>query len=188
MKRLYFARHGESLVNVRNIFATKLGTENDLGLTETGRQQAAEAGQKAADEHLKPDLIISSPLPRAVETAEIIAHAVGYPVEHIETSPLLIEIQYGELEGTPWQAFWDAGHTYADLGKFAGSETVETLQQRANEAYKYLQSLPQERILVVSHSGFGRALRRAVRGQSWEHEFSDGGNTSLPHGEILKFV
>lgn len=184
MKHLYYARHGESFINIRDIFATKLGTENDLGLTELGEQQALQEGKKAAADGLKIDLMVSSPLPRARETAEIIAREIGYPPKDIVISDLFIEIQYGELEGTSWSAWWKAGNTYADLGKFAGSETMETLQQRAQKAYEYLQSLPDENILVVSHSAFGRALRRVVNGQPYTDEQS----ISLTHGEIIRLA
>jgi broad specificity phosphatase PhoE len=186
MKHLYYARHGESLVNVRNIFATKLGTVNDLGLTELGKQQALAAGSQASAEGLKIDLMISSPSPRALETANILARQLQYPVDAIELSELFLEIQYGSLEGTAWQAWWEAGNTYADLSKFPGSETIEVLQARANQALMYIQGLSAESVLIVSHSAFGRALRRAVRGLPYTDEFVN--SDSLPHATIIKLI
>jgi broad specificity phosphatase PhoE len=186
MKQLYFCRHGESLVNIRDIFATRAGTENDLGLTEAGKSGAIVAGQRAAAEHFAPDLILSSPLLRARETAIIIAEQIGYPKDRIETQDMLIEIQYGELEGTTWNKFWNDGNTYANLGDFAGAETIEALQQRAQTALDYLRGRPEETILVVSHSAFGRALKRAVAGLPYTDEFVNG--TSLPHAKIVQLV
>jgi len=184
MKHLYYARHGESFINIRDIFATKLGDANDLGLTETGKRQALQEGKKAAVDKLKIDLIVSSPLLRARETAEIIAHEIGYSVQDVVLNELFLELQFGELEGTPWNAWWKAGNTYEDLGKYLGCETIEMLQQRAEKAYTYLQSMPEENILVVSHSAFGRALRRVVNGEPSSTERA----ISLPHGEIIQLV
>jgi len=186
MKYLYYARHGESLANTRDMFGSKPGAVNDLGLTVFGRQQAVAAAHDAVAHELKPDLIICSPLVRAQETAQILATALGYPEQNIETSDLFMELQFGILEGTPWSAYWESGKTYYNLGEYAGAETIEILQQRATKAYEYLQSLPQDTVLVVSHSAFGRALRRAIHGQPYTDEFVDG--TSLPFGEVLQLI
>lgn len=186
MKHLYYARHGQSLANVRDTFGSKPGAANDLGLTALGKQQATIAAQSAAAQALKPDLMVCSPLVRAQETARILASALGYPEQNIETSDLFMELQFGILEGTAWDAYWESGKTYADLGQYAGAETIDRLQQRAAHAYAYLQSLPQDTILVVSHSAFGRALRRAIHGQPYTDEFTNG--TSLPFGEVIQLV
>src|SRR5581483_5723923 len=75
MKKLYFIRHGESVSNVERWHAGRI----DTPLTERGRQQAREAGKKAKAQKLHFDLIVSSPLSRALETARIIAKEIGYP-------------------------------------------------------------------------------------------------------------
>ncbi len=186
MKRLYYARHGESFINIQDIVATKLGAKNDLGLTELGGQQALAEGRKAAVNGLQADIIISSPLLRALETARIIARELGYPAQDIRTSDLLLELQFGELEGTSWRTFWEAGGGYKNLGAFKGAETMEALQQRAEKALAFLNSLPEDNILVVSHSAFGRALRRTIQGKPWTDEFEN--SVSLPHGEIIRLV
>lgn len=185
MQRLYFVRHGQSLVNVGGKFCTQVGTELDQGLTELGKEQAAHDGQKAAAAGMRFDLILSSPLARACETARIIAEQVSYPVGNIETLELIKELNFGELEGTECELFY-SNNTYADLGKFKGAETIEQLQQRAEKALEHVRGLPQDNILLVSHSLFGRALRRVVEGKPYTDEFTNG--TSLPHGEILRLI
>jgi broad specificity phosphatase PhoE len=186
MKQLYFVRHGESIVNASNVFSTTVGSKHDLGLTEQGRQQANSGAQAALRTGIKPDLIIASPLKRAQETAAIIADAYDYATERIMTNELFVEYQIGELEGTRWTDFWDNGNTYEDLGKFTGAETVEQTQQRAARALEYLRSRPEDVIVVVSHSGFGRSLRRVIEGNPYTDEFKPV--TSLPHGEFLRFI
>jgi len=183
-------RHGESYINIEDVFATKPGAPNDKGLTAKGREQADEAAQKARKSGFKPDVIVSSPLKRARETAEIIADATGYPADKIRTSDLVVEIQFGELEQTSWNAYWESGKSYKDLANYTGAETIEQLQERAELALAYLKSLPQENVLVVSHSAFGRALRRAIAGAPFTDEFVrvKGKSISLPHAEILEFI
>ena len=66
MKKLYFIRHGLSEGNVQEIWSGS----TDTPLHTEGRAQAKAAGQKA--KKLKIDLVVSSPMSRAKETAEII--------------------------------------------------------------------------------------------------------------------
>jgi uncharacterized phosphatase len=186
MKHLYFVRHGESLINVGEVFASSMNSRENLGLTELGKQQALAAGKKAAGEGFTCDLIISSPLLRARETAEIIAREIQYPVQKIQISELFIEIQFGELEGTNWYEYWGSGKSYKDLHNYKGAETLEMLQERAEKALAYMRSLPQENILIASHSAFGRAFKRAIASLPYTDEFIS--NTSLPYGEIFKLI
>lgn len=186
MKQLFYCRHGESLVNIRDVFATRQGTENDLGLTKAGRAQANTAGKALEQSGQRFDLILASPLKRAQETAEIIARYASYPATDIEIVQDLKETQFGELEGTSWQAYWDSGQTYEDLGKYEGAETIAMLQQRAERLLAYVKSRPEDTILLVGHSCFGRALRRVIEGKPYTDEFVN--HDSLPHGEILRLI
>lgn len=182
MKHVYFVRHGESVINVSDVFASKVGAKNDKGLTKTGHKQALLGAQLANELGLKPDLIITSPLKRAQETATIIAARLGYSPEDIVVNKLFVEMQFGELEDTPWSAYWESGKTYKNLGEFAGAETLEAMQQRAKKALEFLKSRQEDTILVVSHSAFGRALKREVATLTASDEFKN--SRSLPHGEI----
>lgn len=186
MKHLYYVRHGESFINILDVFASKVGVPNDKGLTDTGQKQALEGAKHAKEIGLKPDIVFSSPLKRAQETAIILAKEIGYPEKDIVTSDLFLEMQYGELEGTPWMAFWESGKTYKDLPLYKGAETLEAMQLRAKKALDYLQSRPEETILVVSHSAYGRALRREVEGKPYSDEFEN--HTELPHGKVSKLL
>jgi broad specificity phosphatase PhoE len=81
MKRFYFIRHGETILNAKHI---KQGPEG--GLAESGKQQAAKVGERLAPLHIQK--IISSPYERARETAEIINGYLHVPISY---SPLLAE-------------------------------------------------------------------------------------------------
>src|SRR5690606_2527197 len=71
MKKLYFIRHGLSVMNRQGVFSGSI----DTPLTDEGRKQAKRAGKLARDFGI--DYIVSSPLARALETAQIIAGEIG---------------------------------------------------------------------------------------------------------------
>lgn len=187
MKHLYYVRHGESLINTGDTWGDRPGSPHDLGLTDSGRAQALQGAMAAKKAGFKPDLIVASPLLRTRETAVIFAEALGYPIDTIEYNDLLLEVQVGELEGTSFSAF-AKDNTYADLGKFKGAETIEKLQKRAAKALAYLKSRPEETILVVSHSCFGRAFVRTIKDLPYTDEFEPEHNKTLPYAEPLKLV
>lgn len=149
MKRLYFCRHGLSVLNIQGLWAGQIETP----LAPEGIEQAHVAGQAAKD--LDINHILSSPFSRAHDTAIIIAEDIGYPAKNIEISELVIERGLGILEGTPWKA-------ELEVEGVEGVEPLEELFERARQAYAHVQSLPQDNILIVSHSGFGRTLRHII--------------------------
>jgi uncharacterized phosphatase len=146
MKQLYFVRHGLSELNVAGLYAGHTETP----LTDEGRAQAKEAGREAKSLHI--DLIVSSPLSRAHETAKIIAKEIGYPVDKIVTNHLFIERFYGELEGKSYDPD-------LDLDGIADMENDDALIERAREALVWLKLQRADNILVASHGSFGRAFR-----------------------------
>jgi uncharacterized phosphatase len=175
MKKLYFIRHGLSEMNKTGHFAGTI----DTPLTEEGRAQAKKAANHAKD--LNIDLIVSSPLSRARETAEIIAQEIGYPKENIIYSDLIIERHWGDLEGKPHI-------TIEDLDEVPNAETSDQLLERSEKALRYLESLDAENILVVSHGTFGRALRHHItHDEPFINRTSDA-SIRLPNGEIICWI
>lgn len=150
MKHLYFVRHGESVRNVQHIFAGQF----DTLLTDHGREEAEIAGGRA--KHIHIDLIVSSPLSRALETAQIIARAVGYPAEKILVDEAFKERSLGTLEGKSWDEYAEE----ADATN--GAETDDELLVRARKGLEFLRSLPAENVLLVGHGSFSKALRTAI--------------------------
>lgn len=158
MKKLFYVRHGETHMNVREQFAGQIETP----LTERGREQAILAGKKAQQSLPKIDLIVASPYERASHTAEYIAKEISYPVESILYNDLLIERSFGVLEGTDALPFRNPGK-HLEIDHIESVETIEQLQKRAQKAFKFIQSLTQyDNILIVGHGTFGRALRRVI--------------------------
>lgn len=178
MKRLYFIRHGLSEQNVAGRFAGITETP----LTDVGREQAKEAGQYASQ--LSIDCIVSSPLSRALETAQIIAQEIDYPQDAIYVNKLFIERNYGELEGK----IWDQN---LNLNGLPSVESATAILKRAEHGLEFLYSLKASNLLVVSHGAIGRALRSlVVSGMPFDNH---GGIVSrkskpIPNAQIVKWL
>lgn len=171
MKHLYYIRHGESHWNVQK----RMAGVSETPLTENGRQQAQKAGLHAKQKGLQFDLIVSSPLSRALETAQIVAAAVGYPKDKIIQSALLLEQDFGAGEGSPWVNRHE--RAWKDM------EDHEAVLARARKALDWIETFPAERVLVVGHSAFGRGLRSIVR-----EEFPMMQSPGLPNAEIQEWL
>jgi uncharacterized phosphatase len=177
MRKLYFVRHGQSEMNVSGHFAGITETP----LTAEGREQAKRAGQIAKDFHI--DAIVSSPLSRALETAQIIAKELGYSLDKIHINKLFIERDYGELEGKPWAPD-------LNLDGMSDIETVDTVLERAKLALDFLHTLDAGNILVVSHGTFGRALRSHILPDYPFHNTTtkDSSQFRIPNAEIVSWL
>ena len=182
MKRLFYVRHGETEMNVAGLWSGRIETP----LTEKGKQQAKEAGQSLKTKLPQVDLIICSTMTRAYHTAYIIAEEIGYPVEKIQKSDLLLERNFGALEGTPDGGYVDK-HGFESLDKVEGGETVKEMHDRALKALEMIESLPYDNILVVSHGTFGRAFRRVVNNRPHTDEY-DRQVVRIPNAEILELI
>jgi len=175
MQTLYFIRHGETTDNTSGRWGNY-----DTPLSDVGRSQATAAGRAAKTEGLHFDLIIASPQPRALETAELIAAELGYPKDAIDQMDTLVERRMGKLDNVLYDDFFTEGKVYKDLDDVPGVETVEAMQQRAAEALATIKAHPESAILVVSHGAFGRAFRRTVLGIPYTDEYT----TNRPHDMI----
>jgi uncharacterized phosphatase len=152
MTTIVFVRHGETEWNRQGRFQ---GTQ-DIPLNEEGRRQARRLAE-AWDEG--GDLIVSSPLSRARETAEILASALGLTV--LAVDPRLIEREYGSGAGLTLAERRDR---FPD-GAVPGVESIETIKARG---LSFLDSVslehPGRRIVAVSHGGFINAVLALVSG------------------------
>jgi probable phosphoglycerate mutase len=94
MTNVYLIRHGEAVCNVQPIIA---GMKGDTGLTERGVAQAESLRDRlVATREIVPDVFISSTLPRAKQTAEIISPAFNTPIIWDDD---MREINVGDSDG-----------------------------------------------------------------------------------------
>ena len=143
-------RHGQTPLSAERRFAG-LG---DIELTEMGVRQAKLAGERLAARG-GVDVIVSSPLRRARQTAEEAAAATGAPVEFDDD---LRETDFGEWEGltfTEAQRRWP-GEVTAWLADPAaappGGESFAAVAVRVQAARERLMAgHARETVLVVSH-------------------------------------
>jgi broad specificity phosphatase PhoE len=180
VKHLYFVRHGESEFNK----AHKWTGSTDSPLTEEGHVQAKNTGDEIKKTGVKIDAIISSPLTRAHQTAVDIAEVIGYPVNEITQTDLLVERNFGELEG---QKDWLQATQYlldeSSIDKHEGVETLAALQRRADTLLEKLIGLDKDSILIVGHGAIGRALKRAINKKPLRHRGS-----SFKNGELVQLI
>lgn len=97
--RLYFVRHGESEANLLQEISNR-GWKH--GLTDQGRRQAAELAERLR--LVQPAHIFTSPLMRAVQTAEILSQALDVPYT---TTDALREYDCGIVEGRADPQAWE---------------------------------------------------------------------------------
>lgn len=91
--KLYILRHGESLDDIEDCY----GGVADFPLTDAGREKASSVAEQLRRADLQ--LIFTSPLIRARETADIIAKTLGDNIPVLEVDDLQERNSYGVLSG-----------------------------------------------------------------------------------------
>jgi broad specificity phosphatase PhoE len=159
--RLYFVRHGESTANLLGVFSNS-GLKHPL--TGKGIEQARALTHSLSG--LQVEQIYSSPILRAVQSAQILAERLQAPVE---ISEALREWSVGIYEGTTdplgWQLHrqvqedWFVQHQFAS--KMPGGESFYEIQERFTP---FIEKLVQEwgsskrSVILVAHGGLYRAM------------------------------
>ena len=149
-RAFWFLRHGETDWNARNLSQGNI----DIPLNEVGRAQAVTASRLLSRRGIRT--IVSSPLSRARDTADVAAAAIGRDVSLDEE---LREVSFGEQEGQPmgdWYDDWIAG-TFLP----PGAEPFADLKARAVRALNRALDL-ESPVLVVAHGALFRAVRAAM--------------------------
>lgn len=155
-----FLRHGESLGNAQS----RWQGQSDYPLTDRGRAQARALAERWKAEHAKFDLIISSTLGRARETAEIVASRLDLPLEFDE---IWLERAIGEMEGLTAEEVRQMPRPpyttpYDSIG--GDGEGDWALFLRAGQALHGLLRRSPGSYLIVSHGGLLNQIMHAVTG------------------------
>jgi probable phosphoglycerate mutase len=143
----YIVRHGESENNVLEIDVSKIENKHLYGLTEKGRRNIERHAKSCHDF----DYIFTSPLRRAVESAEIFASFAKCPVIVDER---LIELNFGDFDLCAYGA---SGISEKKMRKDKdiaqpNGESWRQLEERVLDFYKEINSTYQEKsILLVTH-------------------------------------
>jgi probable phosphoglycerate mutase len=154
--RLVLVRHGESVANVERFIG---GLRTCRGLSETGRRQADALRERLIRTgEIAADVLVTSPMPRARETAELIAPAFG-EIPRLEVAGLAEHDPGEDCDGLTYDEFV-ARHGHVDwatepyLHGFPGGETVAAFQLRAATALaELIAAHDEETLVVVCHGG-----------------------------------
>jgi len=149
--RLILIRHGETAWNKQRRIQ---GSRSNTQLSETGYDQADRIAASLKRE--RTDAIYSSPLKRAMNTAQAVATACGLQVR---TMPELQEIDAGDLDGLSEKemgpghlAFWSEWRKGDPALHLPGGESLEELQKRVWWAVeRILERHTEETVVVVGH-------------------------------------
>ena len=149
--KLYVARHGQTDWNVEN----KVCGSTNRPLTEQGKEQAKALAEKMKDKDI--DVIIASPMLRAMQTAGAVSIATGIPVIMDER---LREHDYGDFEGfdRSKDEYWQQKYLFAT--KFPKGESLFDLAQRVyNLLDDVKKAYPDKTVLLVCHGGVSRMIK-----------------------------
>ncbi|MDM5189642.1 histidine phosphatase family protein [Bacillus sp. DX4.1] len=151
MTEICLVRHGQTDWNFQEIIQGR----EDIPLNEVGKRQASQSA--AALQAETWDVIISSPLIRAHETAQAIANAVG--IHSILLDERFVERDFGEASGKPVP-------TVRQLIADGNVEDMETDEEIVARCFEALQDVAQKhtgkRIIVVAHSHAIKAILHAI--------------------------
>lgn len=169
--RLYLLRHGETDWNK----ARKIQGCTDIPLNDYGRELAQKTGEGMKD--IPIDLVITSPLIRAKETAQLVMQ--GRDAEVVE-NPRIQEMNFGEYEGRPsdeeptasiLRAFFKNPGAYPPPEQ---GESIPELLERTGDFLKELfenLELQDKNILVSTHGAAMTGLVNNIKGQLEVNDF-----------------
>lgn len=157
MTTLYLLRHGQSEWNVLH----KVQGQEDTALTERGIEQAGMAAERLKDE--KIDIIYSSDLRRAYDTAEIVGNKLNLDVNKLES---IREVHFGVWQGLDLDTIkkehgddYKLWRTEPHNLNIKDAENLHTLRDRVLKDIQNLVSEnPGKKILLVSHGAAIKAL------------------------------
>ena len=196
--RLLLARHGQTEWHSDNRYVSR----TDIGLTETGREQARTLARRAERE--KVNLVLSSPLGRALLTAKPAAAACNLEPE---TDERLRELDFGEWEGRTLVEIREEDpesvnrfEASAQHG-FPGGEPLHEGADRVLEVFADLsRSHAGETVLVVAHNTllrlalcrmlgvelgqYRRLMPRVVNGAVSEVRFGENGGALYSFNDV----
>lgn len=165
-RRLYLMRHGS--VDYFLPDGTPVAPDT-VPLNPDGRRQADAAGALFAQCGVRFDRVITSGLPRTVETAQRVLAAAGLATVPIDVEPAWAEIRGGRLADLPAEDIEEAflGAFRAGFGaeglRFLGGESIAELLDRVLPPFEACCARPDwECLLLVLHGGVNRALLSSV--------------------------
>lgn len=161
---LYYIRHAETDWNKKLIIQGQI----EIPLNEDGIKEARKAHDELLKVHL--DLIISSPIGRALETAEIINEGRSLP---LLTDDRIKEEYYGKWEGAPRKGEAYLAQRQKIATRYPDGESYLDVAARVYSFLNEIKSKYKDKdILVVAHGGISRVVNSYFFDMSNEEFFS----------------
>jgi len=165
--KIIIARHGETDWNKENI--RRFQGRTDTKLNEKGKKQVEQLAEKLKDK--KIELIFSSPLKRAVETAKGIKKY--HPESRLIIDKDLRELDYGIFEGLTlkkvkekYKDLWEKRVEDKYGFEIPEGENYKKAEPRVKKAVKKIIN-KNKNSLIVSHGGIGRLVLKAITGMDF---------------------
>jgi probable phosphoglycerate mutase len=150
-KQIYLIRHAESEGNIGPV-----RQDTSSPLSPAGQRQAAYMAERCAK--LPLEVIVSSTMTRARETATTIQKKIGTPIEE---SGLFVErlrpsVQHGKPKDAPESLEIDERirQNFGEGWRHSDEENFDDLKARAEAALQYLANRPEQHVGVVTHGLF----------------------------------
>lgn len=169
MRRLYLLRHGRSQANEEGLIVSRLEHATEAyGLTSLGREQVSRsvADARARDLLPPPVLVVSSPLLRARESAEVVA-------EILETSTSvdarLAERDFGEFElgdDVLYRQVWEADSVDPTHRRWGVESVVDVLRRAGAAVDELCRKSPEATVVLCTHGDVASTLLCASEGAS----------------------
>ena len=188
---LYLIRHGKALHNelyeIIGVHAFRAPEVIDSPLTNVGHQQAQALAETIRDKNI--ELVLVSPLMRALQTAHGIFKDTDIPIRSLEclreypigedtcnqrSDISLLKVRFPRIDFSKIEIDEDILWTET-------RETREDLQKRIDEAKRYIKTLPETKIAIVSHNGFiGQLKDKHI-------SYMENGEQDLKHCEPYEY-
>jgi broad specificity phosphatase PhoE len=177
MTRIILIRHGQTEWNRQDLIRGQV----DVPLDDTGLAQAAATAARIAAEW-KPAALYSSPLRRAVQTAELIADRLGLEVRTVSG---FNDMNFGQWQGLSysevrqrWPEVSQAWLTAPQTVTFPNGESLARVRQRGVSALQQvIEQHPNQDAVIVGHTVLNRVLLCAVLGLDDSHHWRIGQDT-----------
>lgn len=170
--QIILMRHAAGEHTVQQVYNADPNHPLKFHLTEEGKKQAVKAAKAMKKQGIDQNTIqkvLVSPMPRTIETAEILAEQGVFPREMITIEPRLVEIQMGEREGHHFSEYKEHPWDHSDADVKYGGETYGAVQKRMVALYKEMASehkAQKGHILMISHGTASKMLIDAVEGHA----------------------
>lgn len=198
---IVLVRHGESVGNVADARAREQGADRldltardaDVELSEEGRRQADALGEWMAQADRLPDLVLSSPYARALETAR---RAVARTDLEIVLDERLRERDLGRFDGMTGQGirkeFADEAERRRHVGKFyysppSGESWADVVLRVRSLLADLRHGFEDRRVWIFSHQAVIMTFRYVLEGLTEEELLEIDRTETIPNASITTY-